>query len=129
MKTIFLSVFFVFVSVTMVTAQSGNSWIKKNYAAQGDWTIETKNGQHFLVLADNFKTKKGPDLKLFLTKKSSASIGKNEAVEAHGTFVANLKSHNGGQSYRIPSGVNLSDFKAIVIHCEKYTKVWAASAL
>ena len=129
MKTILLSVFITLLSFSTGLAQSGNSWLKKNYAAQGDWSIETKDGQTYLVLADNFKTKKGPDLKLFLTKKSSASIGKNEAVQKHGTFIANLRSNNGGQSYRLPAGVNPSDFKSLVIHCEKYTKVWASSNL
>ncbi len=129
MKTLFISLLFTLMSISIGQAQSGNTWLKKNYAAQGDWTIETKDGHSYLVLADNFKTKKGPDLKLFLTKKSGSNIGKNEAVESHGTFVANLKSHNGGQRYRLPAGTKLSDFKSIVIHCEKYTKVWATSTL
>ena len=129
MRTLLISILLTLMSFSFGFAQSGSSWTKKNYAAQGDWRVETKNGQTFLILADNFKTKKGPDLKLFLTKKSSSTIGKNEAVESHGTFIANLKSHNGGQSYPLPKGIKLSDFKSLVIHCEKYTKVWAASSL
>lgn len=129
MKKLLFTLLILVLSVAPSLAQNGNNWSKKNYSVQGDWAVETKDGVSYLVLKDNFKTRKGPDLKLFLTKKSSSTIGKNEAVETHGTFLANLKSYKGKQSYKLPPNIKLSDFKSIVIHCEKYTKVWAASAI
>ena len=110
-------------------AQKGNTWVKKYYSVSGNWSIETNAGKSYLVLHSNFKTSKGPDLKLFLTKKSANSIGKSEAVEKHGVLLGELKSYKGEQKYLIPSNLSISDFKSIVVHCEKYTKVWGASSI
>lgn len=125
-KLIFTLIFTVtFSSVTF--AQKGNTWPKKNYGITGNWSIEKDNGKTYLVLHDDFKTSKGPDSKLFLSKKSAKDVGKNEAVEKNGAFVANLKSNKGSQKYLIPNSISLSDFKSIVVHCEKYTKVWGVT--
>ncbi len=110
-------------------AQKGNSWSKKNYNVTGNWSIEKVNNKTYLVLHHDFKTSKGPDLKIFVAKKSASTIGKNEAVEKHGIFIANLKSNKGSQRYLIPSTISINNFKSIVIHCEKYTKVWGAAAI
>ena len=48
-------------------------------------------------------------------------------LQKYGVFIANLKSNKGSQKYLIPETISISDFNSIVVHCEKYSKVWAAT--
>ena len=127
-KIIFILAITIFLTAPSF-AQKGNTWIKKNYAVSGNWSVETNGEKSYLVLHSDFKTSKGPDLKLFLTKKSAVTIGKSESVEKYGVLLGELKSNKGAQKYLIPSNISISDFKSIVVHCEQYTKVWGASSL
>ncbi len=114
---------------TVMFAQKGNTWAKKNYDVSGNWSVEMNNGKTYLVLHSDFKTSKGPDLKIFITKKSNSTISKNEAVEKYGVLLGPLKSYKGEQKFLIPAGVTITEYKTIVIHCEKYTKVWGATSI
>ena len=116
-----LTLLFSFVALAQV---SGNKWADKQYSVSGGWSIVEDQGNYFLQLSDDFKTSKGPDLKLFLTTKPIAEIGNREAIEKHSLFVANLKSPKGEQRYQLPDGVNPSDFKGFAIHCEEFSVVW-----
>lgn len=93
----------------------------------GNWSIETREDGTYIVLADNFKTRGAPDLKIFLHTLQADDVENDNA--AQGLFVAELKGKKGAQEYKIPANVNLSDYKSIVIHCEQYTKFWAAGSL
>ena len=129
MKKIQFLLVFVALSSLSTFAQKGNTWSKKYYTVSGNWSIENTGGKAYLVLHSDFKTSKGPDLKLFLTKKSATTLSKKDAVEKHGMLLGELKSIKGEQKYLIPSSVNISDYKSIVVHCEKYTKVWGAASI
>ncbi|WP_262694433.1 DM13 domain-containing protein [Kordiimonas aquimaris] len=93
----------------------------------GKWSIETRADGNYIVLADNFKTRGAPDLKIFLHTLAAGDIENDNAAE--GLFIAELKSKKGAQEYKIPANVNLSDYQSLVIHCEQYTKFWAAGSL
>ncbi len=129
MKKILLTLAFTVAISSAAFAQKGNTWSKKNYNITGNWSIETTNGKTYLVLHDDFRTSKGPDLKLFVAKKSTAAVKKNDAVETYGVFIAALKSNKGKQKYLLPSSVSIGDYKSLIIHCEKYTKVWGATSI
>lgn len=122
-----LIVFFLFTTISF--AQKGNTWVKKYYTVSGNWSVEAEGSKTYLVLHSNFKTSKGPDLKLFLTKKNVSSIGKSEAIEKHGVLLGKLKSLKGEQRYLIPNNILIPEFKSLVVHCQKYTKVWGAAAI
>jgi len=77
----------------------GGTWTKKSYTASGKWSIVQDASGQKVVLDADFKTKKGPDLKIFLSPKTVAEVnGKNATTGS-------------------------------VFHCEKYSKLWAAGAL
>lgn len=114
------------VAVAMVeTAQSG-TFEKSSFSIKGDWQIVRENGQTIFRVSDNFKTKNGPDLKLFLSRKSvgqvTGSTATNDAVR-----LSVLRSNKGSQDYIIPANVDLSQFKSILIHCEAYSKLWGGA--
>lgn len=110
-----------------VTVQSGK-WTKKTYSSAGTWKI-VKNGEdHFIVLDSKFKTHSAPDLKLFLSKKSSKDLNSKNATRG-AVRIAKLTSNKGAQRYKLPASVDLADYKSVIIHCEKYSKLWSTGTL
>jgi len=90
----------------------------------GTWSFETRADGVYAVLAANFKARKAPDLKIFLSKLPASDVDGENATD--GVFVAELTSHKGAQAYKLPVGIDLASFKSFVIHCEQYSKFWAA---
>ena len=41
-------------------------FIEKEKSLSGSWSIEQFEGKRYIVLADDFRARKGPDLKIFL---------------------------------------------------------------
>ena len=113
--------------VSAQTLPSGE-WTKKSFGVSGSWGVVQEDGQRFLVLDDRFKTKNAPDLKLFLSKQSlESTTGKNATSNA--VLIAKLKSAKGAQRYAIPDSVDLGSFDTLLLHCEKYSKLWAGASL
>ena len=113
------------------------TWQKKSYAVQGQWRLIQDGDRIKVVLGDDFSTKNAPDLKIFLSKKSVAELnGKNAA---QGALLAGVlkttdtalfgKKMQGAQQFSLPDGTSLEDFHSIVLHCQKYAKLWAAAPL
>ena len=109
--------------VTAETDAPAASFIKKRYNIKGTWDITEADGQTVINFHDNFKTKGGPDLKLYLSSNSIADLD-SSGVEASSLKLSILKSNRGAQSYIIPSDINLSDYKSVVIHCEAFSVLW-----
>lgn len=121
-----LSIFIAFLilgAAVSAETEASNTWTKKSYAIKGTWKIE--GGQIELI---DFSTKKAPDLKIFLSTMPLDKITNKNALEG-AKLVIKLKSHKGDQSYTIPKGLDLSKYKTILIHCEKYSKLWGGAAL
>lgn len=109
-----------FAADTVATGGFSNIAMK----TKGTWTLETREDGVYAVLSEDFRARKAPDLKIFLHTAAASEVGDENA--ANGLFVAELTSHKGGQEYKLPEGIDLSSFKSFVIHCEQYTKFWAA---
>ena len=118
-----LSVFFM-----MGTANAESTWEKQDFKVKGTWSIEQRADGNYFVLSDNFKTKKAPDLKIFLSNTAYQDVtganATNDAVQ-----ITLLSSHKGGQSYKIPANIDVSDYSTLILHCEQYSKLWAATPL
>ncbi|MEL6112824.1 MAG: DM13 domain-containing protein [Pseudomonadota bacterium] len=110
------------------TTLASGVWTKKSFRVSGDWSIYEKDGQTFIELSDDFKTKNAPDLKIFLSPKSVDSVNGRNATEGS-VLIAPLTSNKGGQVYLVPSSVDINDYASILIHCEAYSKLWSAASL
>jgi len=104
------------------------SFVKKRYTIEGSAKIETAGNQTLLVFSEDFKTKNGPDLKIYLSKTKLSSLSANE-VDQSALRLSVLKSHKGAQQYIIPANVDLNDYESIVIQCEAYTVLWGGFEL
>ena len=107
---------------------SSGSWTRKGYAIHGSWSIVEDAGKRILVLSDDFKTKKGPDLKLFLSPQELSAVTGGNAVR-QAVLIAKLERPQGGQRYPIPDGVDLDELPTLLLHCEKYSKLWGGATL
>lgn len=115
------------VAAAQTEAISGE-FVKKKYAIKGAWQILEKDGQTILRLSDDFKTKKGPDLKIFLSPQPLAVVTGQTAIE-DSVLISALSSHKGGQDYVIPADVNLANFQSLLIHCEAFSVLWGGGVL
>lgn len=118
---------------TDITAQTSNaantepsatsSFVKKRYNIKGTWSVTEKEGKNVITFHDDFKTKGGPDLKIYLSSKSLSEL-ESADVESSSVKLSVLKSNRGAQSYILPEDVKLSDYKSVVIHCEAFSVLW-----
>ena len=104
------------------------AWDRQDFNIKGTWSIVEDEGKKFVVLSDDFKTRNAPDLKLFLTPKAVDDVTGANATE-NSVLISELSSNKGGQRYEIPEGIDLADYQSILIHCERFSKLWGGSAL
>ena len=98
-------------------------FVKKRYNIKGTWDIIEVEGQKIIRFNEDFKTKGGPDLKVYLSFQSITDLN-SETVSATSFKLSVLKSNKGRQIYIIPPDVNLADYKSVLIHCEAFSVLW-----
>lgn len=103
-----------------------SSWGKP--ALQGTWEIINKNGKFYLELKDDFKAKKAPDIKVYLSKKQSSEIDKTNANQDV-VLLHLLEKFDGQMQIAIPEGVDFTQYHSLVFHCLKYSKLWGTSPI
>ncbi len=109
-------------------AADEQGFVSKKYAIKGDWQIVQENGQTLIRFDDSFKTKGGPDLKVFLSPSSITDVSGKTATDGS-LQLGKLQSTEGSQDYILPEGLFLEDYKSILIHCEQYSVLWGGSDL
>ena len=107
---------------------AGGTWTTKGYAINGGWKIVAREDKKIIVFDERFKTRKGPDLKVYLSRIAITEI-KGEHVVQSSVEIGPLTSRKGAQEYEIPEHVNVSDFASLLIHCQAYAHLWGGAAL
>lgn len=125
----------VFLMATGATTppENGNvlfsgSWTDGGYSIAGGWSIVEEDGDRFVVLDEDFKTRKAPDLKIFLSPLPLGELSDSTATEGS-VLVAPLESHGGTSRYPIDAETDLGDYQSILIHCERFSKYWGGAEL
>jgi hypothetical protein len=120
----------VFTIPSLVSAQSSpekiqtqHEFVKKRYTIHGTAELSKSSEGVQIAFSEDFKTKGGPDLKIYLSKKSLSELD-NESVDENSLKISVLKSKKGAQSYILPEDITLSDYKSIIIHCEAFSVLW-----
>ncbi len=123
--------FFTLMSMSLyaenVTTHSGD-WVNKKYSIKGSWEVVKRDGKTFLVLDQAFKTKSGPDLKIYLSKLNIDKV-KGSTVDSSSIKISPLKSSRGAQEYEIPANIDLNTYASVLIHCEAYSVLWGGGSL
>ena len=108
-----------------VLAQGSFIDIDPVHGAVGSATIyELPAGERILRFQD-FRSKNGPDLHVFLSTEAPTStfgsLGDNEVD------LGELKGNVGNQNYEIPADVDLSQYRSIVIYCVPFHVVFSTA--
>ena len=97
---------------------------------KGSWKIEKEGDKTYIIMGEDFSTKKAPDLKIYFSKLDFDDIDEDNANSKDtSVFVAKLNSYKGSKKYLVPANINIGDYKTILVHCVKYTKYWGGSPL
>ncbi len=115
-----------FASPAFAELPSGGDFVDKKYDIDGGWTLEKRDGNWVVALDEGFKTKAGPDLKIFLSPQSIGDVTGKTAVKGS-VLVSALQSNTGAQEYVLPASVNPEDFSSLLIHCEKFSVLWGGA--
>ncbi|MCG8457609.1 MAG: DM13 domain-containing protein [Holophagales bacterium] len=107
---------------------ASGTFTKKSFRVNGSWKIVDEGGKLFLEIDQAFSTKNGPDLKFFLSPRTASEVEGRNAAEGS-VFLGQIESNRGAQRFAVPPGTDLSRYRSLVLHCEKYSKLWAASPL
>jgi hypothetical protein len=107
------------VSPVSVAKYSGNFRGIGSENVSGQAKIFETNGEYMLKL-ENFSTSNGPDLKVYLSKAATPS-----------GFISlgNLKSTNGNQVYNISGAPDFTQYKYVLIHCERFNHLFGTAEL
>ena len=97
--------------------REGNLMGSSNYTVSGVAQLYDFNGKLVLLL-DNFSSSNGPDLRVYLSTTTGAASFVN---------LGKLKSTAGKQSYEIPDGTNLSEFKFVLVWCQQFSVLFGKS--
>lgn len=100
-------------------------WLSK---VEGSWKIERSGDQWVLKTGRNFNASKGPDVKVFLSKTPAEDVTRRNASQGS-VFVQLLENFEGEMVIPLPSGVDPHEYQTLVLHCEKYTKLWGATEI
>lgn len=118
--------------VTHTVTHSSSLWKKSKNAVTGGFRIvETVDGERrtrTLELADDFRTKKGPDLKIVLSPLSYTEATSKKALDG-GLVLGLLERFDGASRFEVPADADLSRYRSLLVHCEEYTLLWAAAPL
>lgn len=107
---------------------AGGTWINKSYDIHGSWKIVARDDARYIVFDEDFKTRRGPDLKVYLSTRSVAEVS-DKTVAASSIEIAPLQSRKGAQEYEIPEDLDLADYRSLLIHCKKYSHLWGGGDL
>lgn len=119
-----------FLSIGTASAEDPKegTWVDKKYSISGGWSIEKQGDQHVIKFSDDFKTKGGPDLKVFLSPQTIEDVtGKTATLDS--IMIAILRQTSGAQEYVLPATIDVSQFKSLLIHCEAYSVLWGGANL
>ena len=97
------------------------------HSTKGSVSIVTENGKRYVVLDQDFKSEKGPDLYVILYKTDAPPKGGLKKADYYS--VAPLKNTSGAQRYALPNKVNLANYKSVAIWCHKFNATFGYAPL
>jgi hypothetical protein len=97
--------------------------------AGGSFEIREEGGTLSLAVQPDFKVSEGPDLYFAFHPLAASAVTGGNAKSGAVRVDPGLRSLSGAQTYALPSGLDLAQFKSVVIHCWKFNHLYAAAVL
>ena len=137
MRSVLIVLFFFTASAQAQPIVAQGPWVKVDYEVSGQWKITRDGEQLFVELGDDFETKNGPDLHILLSPKPLSEL--TDANASRDALIVGLlktrddstlfRKMKGAQRLEIPSGTRLSNYRTILIHCVRFSHLWAGGEL
>ncbi len=102
----------------------------KIHQTSGRATIyKNKDGKEYLRLSD-FTTSNGPDVHVVLVRAEDKTL-EQEIVKGDLEHVelGTLKGNQGDQNYDLPAAVDLDQYQAVAIYCERFHAIFGVARL
>ena len=97
------------------------------HGAVGSATIYELPGGGYILRFEDFRSKNGPDLHVYLsTEVPTTTFGSLGTGAVH---LGSLKGNVGNQNYQIPADLDLSAFRSVVIYCKPFRVIFSTAAL
>ena len=110
---------------TDATVVASGQWESLRHSTAGDVAIVRTDDGPVLVL-DELRGDNGPDLHVYL---SPASPSDDADFLQGATKVGGLKGNIGTQSYALPDDLDASEFRSVVIWCDRFSVPFGAAEL
>lgn len=98
-----------------------------DHDASGDASLVEVDGKRFVRFEKNFRVLNGPDLVVYLSKHPASSEGREFARDF--VNLGGLKGNRGSQNYTIPSNIDPSDYRSVVVWCRRFNVGFAVAPL
>jgi hypothetical protein len=110
----------------IITLSSG-TFVSVNHPTTGTAKlIKLENGSH-IVRLENFKTDPGPDVRVWVSETEIVTDAAQKSAVY--TDVGASRSTNGNFNYEIPSSVDVSKIKSVIIWCRLASIAFGGAAL
>ena len=113
-------------STEPVVSASGE-FVSRDHSTSGTVRVLDLAGDGRIVRIEGLDTDNGPDLYLYLS--TAAADGPEGAFDDDFFNLGRLKGNQGDQNYALPSEVDLSRFRSVVIWCDRFNSVFGAADL
>lgn len=112
-------------TLSPVKVLSSGNFVSSEHPTKGLAEVVTQNGKNYLRLNRAFKSEEGPDLFVLLHREDSPKkYAKSDYVS-----LGRLKKVRGKQLYQIPSGVDITEFKSVVVWCRQFNATFGYAPL
>lgn len=107
------------------------AFVKQEVTGTGGFTLDAATGK--LKLSDDFSVPSGPDLFVILSGATDVQLDYRQfsaqVLTTPKLNLAPLQNVQGGQTYQIPAGTDLSQFNTVIVWCEAYSVAFIAALI
>lgn len=116
---------------TAAPALLNGTFVKQEVTGTGGFTLDPATG--VLTLSGDFSVPSGPDLFVILSGATEVQLDYRQfsaqVLTTPKLNLAPLQNVQGGQSYQIPAGTDLSQFNTVIVWCEAYSVAFIAALI
>jgi len=110
--------------VAVPTAVSVGAFLSHDHTTTGEALLVLLPDGSYVVRFEGLATDNGPDLRVVLSPET-AEVGYGPGSVELGRLQGNL----GDQNYAVPAGLDLTQFRSVVIWCDRFSSAFGAAPI
>lgn len=103
------------------------TFVSRDHGTSGRVRILDVGGGARVLRIEDLDTSNGPDLYVYLS--TNAAAGEEDRFDDDYLDLGRLHGNLGDQNYDIPTGVDLSRFRSVVVWCDRFDSAFGAAEL